>query len=184
MIDPVSALALAGAAFNGVKKAVQLGQDVQNVYNQLSKWAGHVADVHEHMSQNETENKPGLFEKIGFAKSATSEAFDHIIAKQKLQEMEKEIKHMFYWGALQHLGADGYKEFIFKRRQIKASREKQVYEQLRRRKKFLSMVKHSVIGGTAIILTAWAMWWSIEFIMSAPAFQDKENKIVASSENK
>ena len=166
MIDPVSALALAGAAFNGVKKAVQLGQDVQNVYNQLSKWAGHVADVHEHMSQNATEKKPGLF-----AKSATSEAFDHIIAKQKLQEMEKEIKHMFYWGALQHLGADGYKEFIFKRRQIKAERERQVYDQLRRRKKFISIIKHSVIGGTAIILAVWFLWWSIEFIMNAPAFQ-------------
>ena len=122
MIDPVTALALAGTAFNGIKKAVQLGKDVQDVYAQLSKWAGHVADVHEHMTQNP--KKPGLFEKIGFAKSATAEAFDHLIAQQKLKEMEKEIKHMFIWGELQHLGMDGYKELIRKRRQIKADREK------------------------------------------------------------
>ena len=26
--------------------------------------------------------------------------------------MEKDLKHMFYWGELNHLGADGYKELI------------------------------------------------------------------------
>ena len=171
MIDPVSALALAGAAFNGVKKAVQLGQDVQNVYNQLSKWAGHVADVHEHMSQNAKENKPGLFEKIGFAKSATAEAFDHLIAQQKLKEMEKEIKHMFIWGELQHLGMDGYKELIRKRRQIKADREKQIYDQLRKRKMFFNIIKQSIIGGVAVLASISLVWWMIDLIMGAPGIQ-------------
>ena len=111
---------------------------LQDVYAQLSKWAGHVADVHEHMTQNP--KKPGLFEKIGFAKSATAEAFDHLIAQQKLKEMEKEIKHMFIWGELQHLGMDGYKELIRKRRQIKTDREKQIYDQLRKRKMFFNII--------------------------------------------
>ena len=169
MIDPVTALALAGTAFNGIKKAVQLGKDVQDVYAQLSKWAGHVAAVHEHMTQNP--KKPGLFEKIGFAKSATAEAFDHLIAQQKLKEMEKEIKHMFIWGELQHLGMDGYKELIRKRRQIKADREKQIYDQLRKRKMFFNIIKQSIIGGVAVLASVWLVWWMIDLIMGAPGIQ-------------
>tara|TARA_R100001129_G_scaffold164438_2_gene130636 strand:+ start:1939 stop:2451 length:513 start_codon:yes stop_codon:yes gene_type:complete len=169
MIDPVTALALAGTAFNGIKKAVQLGKDVQDVYAQLSKWAGHVADVHEHMTQNP--KKPGLFEKIGFAKSATAEAFDHLIAQQKLKEMEKEIKHMFIWGELQHLGMDGYKELIRKRRQIKADREKQIYDQLRKRKMFFNIIKQSIIGGVAVLASISLVWWMIDLIMGAPGIQ-------------
>ena len=169
MIDPVTALALAGTAFNGIKKAVQLGKDVQDVYAQLSKWAGHVADVHEHMTQNP--KKPGLFEKIGFAKSATAEAFDHLIAQQKLKEMEKEIKHMFIWGELQHLGMDGYKELIRKRRQIKADREKQIYDQLRKRKMFFNIIKQSIIGGVAVLASVWLVWWMIDLIMGSPGIQ-------------
>ena len=169
MIDPVTALALAGTAFNGIKKAVQLGKDVQDVYAQLSKWAGHVADVHEHMTQNP--KKPGLFEKIGFAKSATAEAFDHLIAQQKLKEMEKEIKHMFIWGELQHLGMDGYKELIRKRRQIKTDREKQIYDQLRKRKMFFNIIKQSIIGGVAVLASVWLVWWMIDLIMGAPGIQ-------------
>ena len=115
-----------------------------------------------------------LFEKIGFAKNETSEAFDQIIAKKKVEEMEKDIRHMFTWGELHHLGLDGYKDFIRRRRKIKADREKMIYEQMRRKKKFLNIVKQSIIAGVLIIFTIWFMWWAIEFIMSAPAFQTKD----------
>ena len=81
MIDPVTALALASATFNGVKKAVQVGKEVSEIYTELSKWAGHVSDVYEHINQNGETKKPGLFEKITFSKSATAEAFDSFVAK-------------------------------------------------------------------------------------------------------
>ena len=115
-----------------------------------------------------------MFEKIGFAKNETSEAFDQIIAKKKIEEMEKDIRHMFTWGELHHLGLDGYKDFIKRRRKIKADREKMIYEQMRRKKKFLNIVKQSVIAGVLILFTIWFMWWAIDFIMSAPAFQTKD----------
>jgi hypothetical protein len=51
--------------------------------------------------------------------------------------MEKEIYQMFIYGDLQHLGIDGYREFVQIRRSIKEKREKLIYEQMRRRQKFL-----------------------------------------------
>lgn len=149
MLDPVSAFAMASAAFNGIKKAVEIGREVQDVYSQLSQWAGAASDLQEAISQQEN-RKPGLFEKIGFGKNETAEAFDTMIAKQKLIEMEKEIYQMFIYGELQHLGMDGYKEFTSLRREIKEKRKKMVYDQMRRRQKFFNNV--ATYGGSFLVL--------------------------------
>jgi len=179
MIDPITALSLASAAFTGIKKAVQLGKDVEEVYGALSKWAGHISDVHEHMSENKPK-KPGLFDKIGFSKSTTQEAFDHIIAKKKIKDMEDQIRHMFTWGELHHLGLDGYREFIRRRRQIKEDREKQIYEQMRRRKRFFWIIKQIAIGGTVILFSGWIIWYMIDLIMNAPGLKGKKDGQITS----
>lgn len=171
MIDPVTALALASATFNGVKKAVQLGKEVSEVYTELSKWAGHVSDVYEHINQNGDTKKPGLFQKITFSKSATAEAFDSFVAKRKIREMEDEIRHMFTWGALHHLGLDGYREFISMRRKIKADREKLLYEQMRKRKKVIEIVKFTAIAILVLSLTIWFMNFAVSLILNAPGLK-------------
>lgn len=132
MIDPFTAFAAANTAFNGVKRVVEMGKEIQDVYSQLSQWAGAISDLHEAIRQQD-EKPPGLFEKIGFSKSASSEAFDTYIAKQKIIDMEREIYHMFIYGELQHLGMDGYREFVQTKKDIKAKREKMIYDQLRAR---------------------------------------------------
>ena len=168
MLDPVSAFAMATAAFNGIKKAVEIGREVQDVYSQLSQWAGAASDLAEAISQTEN-RKPGLFEKIGFNKNETSEAFDTMVAKQKLVEMEKEIHQMFLYGDLQHLGQDGYKEFIKLRRDIKAKREKMVYEQMRRRVKFFEAVKTGVLAFIILGIGGGIIYYLTDTIYTAGA---------------
>jgi hypothetical protein len=51
--------------------------------------------------------------------------------------MEAEIQHMFYYGALQHLGQEGYREFIQLRKKVREDRERMVREQAERRQKFI-----------------------------------------------
>jgi hypothetical protein len=77
-----------------------------------------------------------------------------MIAKQKLIEMEKQIHHMFIYGDLQHLGMDGYKDFIKTRREIKAKREKMIYEQMRRRQKFVKNLINGTLIFTIVIISA------------------------------
>ncbi len=113
----------------------------------MSKWAGHISDLQEWMSQEEA--KPSVFKKIIYKKSATAEAFDSLVAKRKIEEQEAEIKSMFYVGALNHLGIKGYREFIHQRRAIKAKREKEVYEHQRRRKAFFY---NTMMGGAITLL--------------------------------
>jgi len=175
-MDPLTALSLATAAFQGVKKVVQAGKDAEDIYKQLSKWAGHVSDLNEFINEKDDQPKKlGIFEKIGFAKSETGEAFDQIIAKRKVKEMEDDIRHMFVWGELNHLGLDGYRDFIQRRRKIKEERAKLIWDQRKRKRKFLKMCRDITIGGTAIFLSIWIMWFMIDLIANAPGLKGKNN---------
>lgn len=152
MLDPVSLLATATAVFNGLKKAVEIGREAEDVFGQLGKWAGAVADLQEWIrTEEENANRPPpLFKKLVFKKSATAEAFDTYAAKIKVAQMEEEIRHMFTLGELWWLGKDGYNEFIMMRRSIKEQREKMVYEQIRRRKKLVRNTADAIFIGVAL----------------------------------
>lgn len=159
----VSAFALASTAFSGIKKAIEVGKEVEEVYTQLRTWAGHVSDLQDMIHQQENK-KPGLFEKIGFQKSETAEAFDVYIAKQKLIEWEKEIFHEFCYGALCHLGRDGYNEFRAIRREIREKRQNMILDQMRRRKDFIHSVKLYAIIGIVLVVGISLLWFLIDLI--------------------
>jgi len=54
MIDPITAIAGASAAFNAIKKGIQVGKDLQDMGGQLSQWAGAMADID--FAQKQTDN--------------------------------------------------------------------------------------------------------------------------------
>ena len=157
-MDPVTLLSAASLAFNGVKKAIQVGRDMEDIFKQLSVWSGHVSDLQEWMGQEKKYKKPTLWQKLTWDKSETAEAFDELIAKKKIEEMEKAIKHEFTWGKLHHLGMDGpygYKAFIKIRRDIKDKRKREVYNQMRARKAFLYNTNMGVFIGAFVLVLIW-----------------------------
>lgn len=164
-MDPITILAAATAAYNGVKKAVELGREVQDIYGQLSTWAGHVSDLKDAIEGLENK-KPGLFEKITFDKSDTAEAFDLYAAKQKLKEMEDEIFHMFVYGDLCHLGIDGYREFKKMRNDIREKRKKMIENQIAARKHFFITIRNSIIAAVLILIGISVVWWAVDLIVA------------------
>lgn len=142
-MDPVTLLATASAAFNGIKNAVAIGQEVEGVFRQLTKWADAAGQLQELINERKgdtNERKVGIFEKIGFKQSETSEAFDIFAAQMRLREMEEEIRLMFIYGELQHLGMEGYSQFNQIRREVREKRERMIRDQARRRKMFIENV--------------------------------------------
>jgi hypothetical protein len=158
-MDPASLLMAATAAFNGVKKAVEMGREVQDVFKQLSKWAD-AADQLYGIIATETNKSPGIFESLNFSKSATAEALDLSAAKLRLQQMEDEIKLMFYYGELQALGQKGYADFIKDRREIKEKRRKLIELQVKKRKKF---IENAWYASLLCIAIAAGVYFSILF---------------------
>lgn len=164
-MDPITIMAAATAAFNGVKKAVELGREIQDVYTQLGEWAGHVSDFH-HAVESQKLKKPGIFDKITFAKSDTAEAFDMLAAKQKLIDMEKEIYQMFHYGELNHLGRDGYDEFRKMREEVRKKRNKMIMDQMLARRDFFANLKVWGISAIVICLGIVLLWLMIDFTIT------------------
>lgn len=152
-MDPVTILAVTSAAFNGVKKAIALGREAQDIYGELSKWAKHAGDLNEFISG---QSKPGK-KLLG---SVTGQAFDIMAAKSQLQQMEKEIQHMFIYGELQDLGASGYKEFILLRRKLKAERE---YAEREKQIKRVQTLENTFWGSILAVLLASIIYFGTIF---------------------
>jgi len=87
MIDPVTALAGATAAFNMLKKGIAVGKDLQDMGGQLSKWAGAIADLDFADKQNQ---KPAWYKTLGGGVQA--QAMEIFAAKQKAASMRQELK--------------------------------------------------------------------------------------------
>jgi|DEB0MinimDraft_3_1074331.scaffolds.fasta_scaffold23677_2 DNA-binding FrmR family transcriptional regulator len=159
-MDPITALATATAIFNGIKKSVEVGREVQDIFGQLSQWASAV----EHLKSGiQSEKKPSIFKKLEFG-SETSEAFDAYAAEVKLQEMEKEIFHWFIYGHLQELGIDGYRRFKQIRQDITNRRVKLVREQAEARADFVNRLKLWGILAPVVSGFIGFIWWLIIFI--------------------
>ena len=62
MIDPISTIAIAGSAFNALKKGMQIGKDLQDMSSQLSAWAGAMSDLDFADKQCQ---KPSVFKILG-----------------------------------------------------------------------------------------------------------------------
>ena len=127
MVDPVTAIATATAAFNTVKKMVQMGRDVEDTLGQVGKWYGAISDLNE--AERDAKNPP-LFKKIVASKSVEEEAMNVYAAKKKAVQQEKELRELLMYT----YGPDGYQELVDLRRRIKNEREKTIYAQARRRK--------------------------------------------------
>ena len=87
MIDPVTAISAASAAFNMLKKGISVGRDLQDMGGQLSKWAGAIADLDFADKQNK---KTAWHKTLGGAVQA--QAMEIFAAKQKAAAMRQELK--------------------------------------------------------------------------------------------
>ena len=73
MIDPVTAIATASAAFNVIKKGFSVGRDVESMAGDLGRWMGAVSDI---KKAEEYNKKPPLFKKLFAAGSVEEEAMN------------------------------------------------------------------------------------------------------------
>ena len=86
-MDPVTIIGGATVAFNALKKGFAIGKDLQDMSGQLTKWAGHMADLGQ--AEKQVKNPP-WWKSIGG--SVEAEAMEGLAAKRKAESMRKELK--------------------------------------------------------------------------------------------
>ena len=129
MIDPVSAFAMASAAYNAVKKGIEMGQELESMAGSLGQWFSACADVRQ--AEEEAKNPP-LFKKLLSRGSVEEEALQNTIRRKKIQEQEKELWQMIIYT----YGMETYEEMIQERRKITAERIRIAHLQAEKRKAF------------------------------------------------
>lgn len=87
MIDPITAISAATAAYGYLKKGIAVGKDLQDMGGHLSKWAGAIADLDFAEKQN---RKPAWYKALGGGVQA--QAMEIFAAKQKAASMRQELK--------------------------------------------------------------------------------------------
>ena len=143
MIDPVTALATATAAFNAVKRGVEMGQDIENMAGQIGKWMGAVSDIDK---SGEYAKKPPLFKKLFASGSVEEEALAAFMAKKKADDMRDQLKQII--SATRGPGA--WQELIATEVDIRKKRQKAINDQKERQKHFWEIVAISFLVSVLI----------------------------------
>lgn len=135
MLDPITAIATATAAFNGLQKLVATGREIEDCVGQLSKWAGAASDLA--FLEKRAKNPPWYKSLSG---SAEAEAVEIYAAQEKLAKQRAEILRLVTYTGGQK-GKEKYLEIL---RQVKEQRRKTAYRK--------AEIKQAVIEWTFGIL--------------------------------
>lgn len=126
MLDPITAIATATAAFNGVKKLVAAGRELEDCMGQMAQWYTALSDLSE--AERNVKNPP-LFKRLTSKKSVEQEALEIFAHRRKAAAQEKELREIILYA----YGKDAWTELIGLRRRIRLERERAIYAQKRKR---------------------------------------------------
>ncbi len=154
MVDPVSALATASAAFGVLKKGFQVGRDLEQMAGDLGRWMSAMSDITE--AEKQAKNPP-IFKKLVFKGSAEQEAMEIFATKKKADQMREDLRNYISWT----YGKSHWDELVRMEGKIRKERQETIYKQAQRRKKFIEIVGLTlVVGllGAAIVGFVWVIW--------------------------
>lgn len=133
MVDPVSAMAIAGTAFNALKKGVSIGRDIEAMGQDLSRWMSAVSDIDR--AHHEAKNPP-IFKKLFSGKSVEQEAMELFTQKKQLENQRDELRKLI--GSM--CGPAAWQELVKMERDIRQQRKETLYKQREARQHFMEVV--------------------------------------------
>ena len=148
MIDPISAISMATAAFNAVKSAVSAGRDIEDTAGALGKWMGAVSDI---KKAEEINKKPPIFKKLFAAGSVEEEAMQIFMAKKKAEDMREELRQLI----VATRGPSAWEELIKTEVSIRKKRQETIYAQAERRRQLLEIL---AIGLLVLIIAGFVIF--------------------------
>ena len=152
MVDPITAIATATAAFNTIKKGFQMGRDIEGMAGDLGRWMGAVSDINK---ADEMNKKPPLFKKLFASGSVEVEAMTIFMAKKKAEDMREQLRDIISVTR----GPSAWKELLQTEADIRKRRQRVIYDQEERQKKFFEILAISVIIIVALSITGMVIYF-------------------------
>ena len=142
MIDPVTAIAGATAAFNAIKSGFSVGRDIESMAGDLGRWMNCISDL---KKSEEMNKKPPLFKKLFQAGSVEEEAMQIFMAKKKAEDMRDQLRQII----VATRGPSAWDELIKTEGDIRKKRQQMIYAQEERRRQIFEVI--AVIGLVLVI---------------------------------
>ena len=133
MVDPISAMAIAGSAFSALKKGFSIGRQVESMGKDLSRWMSAVSDIDR--AHHEAKNPP-IFKKIFNAKSVEQEAIELFTQKKQLENQRDELRKLI--SAM--CGPSAWQELLRMEAEIRKQRKETLYAQREARRQFVEII--------------------------------------------
>ena len=155
MVDPVSAMAIAGAAFSALKKGVSIGRDIESMGKDLSRWMSAVSDIDR--AHHEAKNPP-IFKKIFNAKSVEQEAIELFTQKKQLESQRDDLRRL----VSSMCGPSAWQELLRMEADIRKQRKETLYAQREARKQFIEVISimFLVITVAGFFIFLFYLWYN------------------------
>ena len=155
MIDPITlsaAVSGATAAYNGIKKAITMGKEIEDLGSQLSAWMSAVSDV-DNIHKNA--NNPSTFDKI-FNGSIEQVAMESYSSRKKLEKQREELRNFL----IGNYGLQAWDDLLKEEGRIRKARSQAIYQKEQQKR----MIRDYTIIGLACLVGSGALGWIIWLI--------------------
>lgn len=158
MIEIAAAVSMATSAYNGIKRAIEMGREAQDVAQAFGKFF----DAKESIAEASVKHREGSkVKKLFSGTSVEAQALEITAAKHKTMQLEKELREfLLYSGQVQF-----YEDMMLERRRIRESR---IAEARRQAAKQALIIDGTIIGVSCIGCFMFLMW-AVNLIVSNAA---------------
>jgi hypothetical protein len=143
MVDPITAIAGATAAFNAIKKGFEVGRDIESMYGDIGRW----------MSSVETVNKEAKTAKSK-GMSVEEEALEIFAHQKKVKAMEDELRTFIN---LSH-GPSAWNEVLRIQADIRRRRKEAILAAKKKREEMIMWTLVAVGGLCSIWVVFYVIW--------------------------
>ena len=153
MLDPITlsaAVSGATAAYNGIKKAIMLGKEIEDLSGELGRWMNAVSDVdNAHKSANSATALDRLFN--GSIEQVAIESFS---AKKKLAKQREDLRNFL----VAHYSVTAWDDLVKEEGRIRKARQKAIYARQERNKQIRDYTIISIACLIGLSAVGWMIW--------------------------
>lgn len=152
-MDPVTIIATATAAYNALKKGIEIGREIQDMGGQLATWAGAVSDI----EFLERKNADPPWYKT-FSSSVQAEAIEIFASKKQLEAQRNELRTYIQYS----MGQSAWDELLRIEAQVRKQRADHDHRMVEVRETLISVILVLLmITGVTAFLTV-VLWLYVE----------------------
>ena len=153
MLDPVTVIATASAAYNALKKGIEIGRELQDISGQLATWAGAVSDLD--FIAKKAANPPWW--KVG--SNIQAEAIEIFAAKKRIESQRAELKTYIQYS----YGQSGWEELLRIEAQVRKRKQATDHRKAEIKEAMITVVIVALVlaaGIAGLALLAYLLWAS------------------------